>query len=62
MTTRPDVLREMLSTIRRDMDTIEDCLSLADPSVERDIRLASEACRLRLLQHAKTRSLFEGAA
>jgi hypothetical protein len=62
--TRHDTLAEMIATVRHDLDAIEDSISLADPEVERDIRLLSEvadhsACHMRMLQHAHTRSLLE---
>jgi hypothetical protein len=54
----------VIATVRHDLDAIEDSISLADPEVERDIRLLSEvadhsACHMRMLQHAHTRSLLE---
>ena len=63
MTTDHAVLSDMVSTMRTDLAAIEDGLSLADPSVERDLRLAGEvlddaACRLRLLLHKRSRGLF----
>lgn len=64
---RPEVLAEMVATIRTDLAAIEAAIGLADPCVERALRLAGEAlddaaCRLRVYQHIHTRSLFGGVA
>lgn len=60
---RHDTLAEMIATAHHDLDAIEGSITLADPEIERDVRLLSEvadhaACHMRRLQHAHTRSLL----
>lgn len=63
VTVRDAVLTELIAGIRTDLDAIASTPSLADPEVERDVRLAAEslddaACHMRRLKHQRLRSLF----